>query len=280
MGALPYEVSDSLVDSCLNCYDSSMWTPPFRLRWALALLCGLSLFVLFARPFPARCGEPLVLAVGEWAPYVSEFEPHYGSTTRVVLAAMREAGLEYKLAFSPWRRCLADVESGRAFGSFPYFSTPDREGKYLFSDVVETSRIVLFYRRDLMGEYVWDGNIRSLAGYRIGGALGYYYEKELSESALDATLTSTMEQAFMLLARGRVDFVLEGEVAGRTIVRRMFPENEEAFGNTDMSSESGEMYMLVSKRWPGAEDLVRRFNEGLRMVRAHGTAAGRHRTRR
>ncbi len=97
----------------------------------------------------AATAERVRLTTDEYAPLVSRHIEGHGLLTEIVNQTIRHMGLESELAFQPWRRGQAEVLAGRAWATFPYVKTPERERKYRFSSQpLFDNRIVFFYRVD------------------------------------------------------------------------------------------------------------------------------------
>ncbi|WP_320176268.1 transporter substrate-binding domain-containing protein [Maridesulfovibrio sp.] len=224
------------------------------------------LSVLFLFSGSAFAGK-IHFAEGEWAPYVSKNLPENGFSTEIVRAALKAVGLEPELEYYPWKRSINLVEAGEAAGSFPWSKTPEREKQLLFSDPLHSTREVLFYMKSKFPDGLKFNSLSDLKTYVIGGTAGYWYEKAFKEAGLKVDYVSDTKTSFKKLERGRVDLIPENELVGWTIIKEMFPGQENKFGATTDTTRSGQMYVIFSK---DKAELVTMFNEGLKKIKSDG----------
>jgi polar amino acid transport system substrate-binding protein len=84
----------------------------------LILIAGLSGY------FKIQAEEKkIILATGEWEPYVSIKNPEKGKFTQVVSKIFKAAGFEVEYVYAPWKRVEAMVKNGDAYAGFPYVYT-------------------------------------------------------------------------------------------------------------------------------------------------------------
>ncbi len=74
--------------------------------------------------------ETVVIATGEWAPFVGEEIPGNGFTTEIVIAAFSAVDKDVELQFVPWSRALELTESNDVFGTYPWTFTPEKKELY------------------------------------------------------------------------------------------------------------------------------------------------------
>jgi len=239
----------------------------------LAVLCGL-LIVLSVAAFPGFAEEPPVrLVTGDWPPYVSQSLPGRGPVTEIVVAAFAAAGRGTEIEFLPWKRCELNLAEGEAFGAFPYVRSPAREQAFDFSDSFMLFEDRFFYLKTRLPGFTYR-SIEDLRPLLIGGAIGYHYEDSLRGLGLRLDMASDPEASFKKLLAGRVDVVLEERRVGLAILAELLDGRTEAVGMTQGHFSRSENCLMVSRAYPGAADLLRRFNQGLARIRADGTYAG------
>ncbi|MFW5837802.1 MAG: substrate-binding periplasmic protein [Desulfovibrionaceae bacterium] len=238
-----------------------------RVTSLLPALCLLALLLLSAAPAPA--GQSLPLLTGEWPPYVSDSLEGGGLAAEVVVHALLAAGLEPSITFAPWTRCESDVRQGRVFAAFPFTPNPDRAEYALFSDPVIQARTVFFYMPERISRFRYIG-LDSLRHVTIGGARGYFYAPLFQRAGLRVDYADQAELSFRKLFLGRVDVVPESELVGWEMLRRTYPEDWERFAATTAALSADPMGLMVSRKWPGADELLRRFNQGLQRIRNSG----------
>jgi len=214
--------------------------------------------------------EKIIIATGEWAPYTSEQLQGYGFFSEIVFAVFNDMGIYYDIVFYPWKRCEENVRHGKIFAAFPYRITNDRKKDFDFSDVVAVSRGVFFFLKSkLQKEVIWD-NYSDLKGYRIGGTLGYWYEKVFKEAGLTTEYVINDEINFKKLKAGRVDMVASEELVGWEVIKKMFPSSIYNFDTVKKPLDISELHLMISKKYPGADELKRQFNFNLKLIKEKG----------
>ncbi|OHX10884.1 hypothetical protein BI347_19645 [Chromobacterium sphagni] len=218
--------------------------------------------------------DEVALANGEWAPYLSARLPHQGFASHIVSEAFRLAGLRVAYHFYPWARAEAMVRSGEVAGSVVWSMTPERQTFALFSDPVVTDEEVVFHlaTRRMRADRVEDFYGLSMATPN-GSRLGVWQE------AIDAGLirnyvTTDIQSGMRQLLLGRLDFFPLTRSVGLAELRQYFTPRERAaivaaphvFARVDYR-------LMLSRRQPGAAQLLVRFNQGLARLRASGQYA-------
>ena len=129
-------------------------------------------------------------------------------------ALFQQAELALTLEAKPWKRCLQDVDEGRA-GIGGVYKNEERLRKYDFSEALFVERMAVYHLQ--AGPWVFD-SLASLHGKRVGVARGWSYgdvfDKAVREGLIAVEEVSADTQNFMKLAAGRIDAVLAIEEAG------------------------------------------------------------------
>lgn len=236
------------------------------MKHVVRLAC-LALFLVLA-PVWGHCAE-VRLVVDEWPPLASKNIPGHGIAVEIVTEAFAAAGISVNIDFMPWKRCEATVQSGEAFASFPYARTPERAEVFDFSDTFLILKDKLFFVEKRFPRFEFK-TLDDLRPMLIGGAIGYHYEARLAEAGLDVEYASTSLASFRKLLAGRVDVVLEEEMAGRAIVAELLPDQKDVVAVTEQPFSVNENCLLVSRAYPDAEAMTRAFNHGLGIIKANG----------
>lgn len=215
--------------------------------------------------------QTLIIVTSELPPYTSA-EPQNSFLSALLLEVAKEMGVSFDIRFMPWPRCEQAVDSLQAWATMPYVPTPERESKFLFSSALYAKRTVLFhYSEDEPRLPKTFTDLSELSPYKVGGVRGYYYDAAFSDAGVKLSLASTEEQSFRMLRAGRVDLVPAVEVVGWNIIRNAFSREEQAhFYVMDTPLNVGYNYLMTSRRYPQAEQLLERFNQALRIVELNG----------
>ena len=146
------------------------------LRYQKLLVAGWLLMCQSVYINYSTAGETLVLANGEWAPYSSEYLPHYGYASHLVSAAFAEVGIEvdYQFYENAWKRAYENASRGRdelgqrVDGSLVWFHTPEREKAFYFSQPIILEHHLLFH---LSNKPLHWKQVSDLQGKLIGAPL-------------------------------------------------------------------------------------------------------------
>ena len=213
----------------------------------------------------------LVIATGEYPPYVSE-RPEESFLTDIFHEVAKEMGVTFEFKFMPWKRCEDAVEELKAWGAIPYTATPEREQKFYFSDPLYFVQSLFFaHSRDGRRPQIPYNELTDLKNYRIGGVLGYYYEKPFREAGLKVEYVPTGEQNFRKLRAGRIDLTPSVEGIGWYLIKKLFPPEEVGnFFTLPTPLNTGGDFLITSKRYPDTQNLLARFNTALKKIKEDG----------
>lgn len=211
----------------------------------------------------------VTLVAGEWAPYVSEHMEGNGRIAEVVRRAFAHSGIAVELKFFPWKRCERMLETGEAYGSFPYVVTPVRSGFAEFSDPIFIANSHFFFLKSRMSGFDYT-TLQALKGYSIAGALGFNYLEWFAYDNIPVDVSPDEDSMFRKLASGRAQLVPAEERVGWMCLRRLFPDADERFAMSSTPFRSEPNFLMYSKTYPGGKELTALFNAGLRHLRETG----------
>lgn len=86
--------------------------------------------------------------------------------------------------FAPWRRVEALVKNASVFAGVPYAHTEERHRIFDYSIPIMNSSYLFFYRKTAYPHGITYSNLNDLAGYRISGVNGYWYEEPFTKAQL------------------------------------------------------------------------------------------------
>jgi len=232
----------------------------------IAFLCGVLCYHgnLYAD------NPTISLATGEWAPYTSQDMVGHGVFTEIVKAIFEEIGIEPLYTFYPWKRAEYLVKEGSAFAAFPYFQTDERKKIFYFSAPVMISTGRLFYLKRNFPNGIDYKKLDELASYKISGVLGYWYETPFKEAHLNVEYVVSDEQSIKKLYLDRVELVASEELVGWSLIKHLYPKEASLFGTIDPPLNQDELRLMISKNYPNAIELTKRFNSGLEAIRKNG----------
>jgi polar amino acid transport system substrate-binding protein len=221
---------------------------------------------------PAAAAEPVLMVSGEWAPFTGEKLERQGFITDVVQAAAQAAHLPIRIVFLPWSRAETMVADGEAFATYPYFMTAKRREIFNFSDVVYVARSCIFYLDGVGRPLPWT-ELTDFKGATFGAVRGYWYIDALERAGIRYELTNSTDAAFTMLKSGRFEYLIEAEFPGRASIAAQFPNEQSRFKTLRRSYSEDPLSLMISRKYPGADDLLKRFNAGLAAIRKNGSYA-------
>lgn len=218
-----------------------------------------------ADPVPAT----VTLANVEWAPFMSEGLPDGGRISRLVANAFALEGVQVRYQFLPWKRAIEEARAGKFDGTLVWARTADREQDFFFSEPVLTTRYVLFYAR--ARPVHWD-KLQDLRGLTIGGVLGSTPTGEYADLARAGVFkreeSVSDELNLRKVAAGHLDAAAVEVEVGRYLLANQDKDLAGLLACDDHPLIVVDDFLLVSKKTPHGDELIRRFNHGLAALQA------------
>ena len=170
----------------------------------------------------------------------------------------------------PWKRCLAEVESGEA-DLVPNASYREERARFaLYSAPLYQTNLVLFYVQKRFPETPRINGIDDMRRYRFGGILGFNYDQYDGQLAIETSAT-TRQGLLRMLEADRFDFAIEQLESFRMMERRQEISLQGISHVADPRSPTKDFHVLVSKRHPQASQLKQLLDEGIARQRQDHT---------
>lgn len=211
----------------------------------------------------------LVITTGEWSPFVSSNLPGNGFISEIIKEACQAAGLTVTIQFVPWSRSEAIIEHGKVFASFPFSSNETRAKFAYFSKPIATSRTVFFYNKEKMVDFTFS-QLDEIKSYLVGGVRGYYYEPLFKKTGLYVDYSDNEDDALKKLFFGRVDLMPLNELVGWESIKRLYPDQAGKFASSVTAVDKQDLTLMISRKYPNATILLKRFNTGLATIINNG----------
>ncbi len=228
----------------------------FRISWLVPL------FALSAYAAPIR------LVTGEFTPFTGEELADGGISSRVVKAALNEAGLhEIVIQFRPWGRGYQQTLLSHYTATYPYAWSRERAKLFLYSAPINVDTLSWYSRPD-------HDRARNGAWHKLSLCipLGWnitHAEQLMSQYQMRLEQPKGVEQCLLMLERKRVDLVPMND-------RVVFEASNRLFGTPFkflpllQHRHSDTFYLIISRLHPNAHELMEAFNQGLAALRADG----------
>lgn len=239
-----------------------------------------ALLLLFFACVPAwlqAAPPPLPIGVAEFPPYKYSAPSGrvIGSDTEIVQQVFERMGLRIDIQMQPWKRVQAAGENGRFAAIYSLTKSPERERHYYFSDPINTVQDVFFKTKNL--SFDWKG-YEDLASMRIAVSSGYNYAPEFTEAIRQKKITEIFETSnrnpeminLRNLTRGLVDLAICEINVCRYLIRNHPAEFDELEYLAKPVGPPRTFHVAFSRKWPGAEQLTRQFNQELAKLVAEG----------
>lgn len=228
-------------------------------------------FILMLASF-ALAVETVNITSGEWPPYMSKNIEYYGLGSRIVSEAFALEGVNVSYGFFPRKRSLYEVNKGGEWdGSILWFRNSELEKDFYISDPIVESRFVFFHLKDRV--FQWNA-IEDLKKYNIGGTLEYDYGEELSKAEKEGRIilerVPNDDQNFKKLLFGRIDAFPQDVDVGQTMMKNLKSDEMERITFNPKPLRSGSLCLILSKKNQKNNELLKRFNRGLKKLKSSG----------
>ena len=221
----------------------------------------------------AETGQLVRIGSDDWVPYVDAQRADHGAVARLVSAVFAAAGYRVEYVFYPWGRNELMLQQGALDAIMPYSCGPARQAYALCSQALARGEMVLFHRQ--AQPFDWT-RIADLARYRLGTTLGYSYGPQFDEAQRQGQLQVEQigkeDNAFRLLALGRIDLHPQDRAVGYATLRRLFPGTADIVHHPHyLNTET--LHLLFRKSDPAAEEMRQRFDQALERFARRGDLA-------
>ena len=240
-------------------------------RSITAVALSIALFLGGGSAF-AQARDTIRLTTGKWQPFTSKSAPHYGFASHIVTEAFALVGVEVEYGFFPWKRAMKLARDGKWDGSIIWYDTEERRADFFYTDPIAPATNSFFHLKS----YQFDWNqFEDLTDLRVGGTSEYSYGAEF-DAAEQAGVFRTYraisdEVGLTNLLKGRID-VFPGEllVTYEQIRDTFSKEDTTLFTHHPKAISTLPLYLLLSRKVPGNEQIRDLFNEGLRQLKETG----------
>jgi polar amino acid transport system substrate-binding protein len=213
--------------------------------------------------------EMLQLASSNYYPHYAADLPQQGAVTEIVRQAFSLQGIEIDIAFMPFARAYYESQQANYIGLIAAWYEDERAQHFYYSQPLYANQIVFFKRKaDNISYQNYDDLARQRM--RLGLVQGYLQPNGLLQSQPNLVRVAFDEQAFSMLAKGRVDLVPADKLNGLYLIAEKLPEYAGQLDWLTPALEQRPMYLLLSKKDPRSEQLIARFNSGLAELRRSG----------
>jgi len=210
----------------------------------------------------------LKLASDVWTPF-TDVKPKKAFALDLVHEALGRAKVQSQTDILDFKEVIAEIRSGRYDGSAALWRSPEREEFLLYSEPYLENRLVLVGKK---GSNVSAVALSELPGKRIAIVQSYAYGPLLNQGKnMKLVAGKSDQQNLERLLKGEVDYMLVDALLIEYLLKYQSTEAARhlEIGKTAMIRLP--LYFAIRKDIPGADTLVRKFNEEIRKMIAEGT---------
>lgn len=222
----------------------------------------------------AHSGEPVSICDdgAGWPPYTFADPKNpsriIGASKDLIFGILERAGYSPQITLLPWKRCLAQVESGQTAMLLNASYSAERAQKFLMTKPYYSLNSVLFYQTSKYPQPPRITTQEEMKLYRYCGLYGYNYTMyEIPKAQLD-TGAKDEPSRFAMLKRDRCDFVL-GDVELLNAFASMGQLTLEGTAHIPIpGAKPKEFHAMVSKTLVNASQLLKTLDEGIIAAKA------------
>jgi len=141
----------------------------------------------------------------------------------IVRAAFQSQGADIDVTLLPWEACMKRMDEKLADGIFQIAKTPDRERKFVFSDLLRTAKTVLYSNKKKPVRLGRDQDrYAQLRNFTVGVVRGYSYAPDFdARQDMRRVPVESHEQALLGLASGQFDLNIMDKGVGVYLVEKL-----------------------------------------------------------
>ncbi|BEP28402.1 substrate-binding periplasmic protein [Helicovermis profundi] len=216
--------------------------------------------------------DPITITTGEYAPFVSESLLNQGFTSEIIKRAFELTNVKVDFKFYAWAKAKAEIENKNAFGSYPWSITDERKAKYAFTDPIVSSTSSFFYLKS--NKNIPSGldftTFKDLKKYKIGGVKNFFYVDPLEKAGIKADLADKESDSMNKLINGRIDLYPGDVLTSLDLMKSDFKDQIDNIDWFKTPFSTTNYAIMISKDYPNNEEYIKRFNEGLAMMKKSG----------
>lgn len=204
-----------------------------------------------------------------YPPYI--YEDENGNVTGLfadfATEALKRAGVNSKISIVPWARAYYNVAEGMADILMPAIKTRERENIFFYpSEPLYVVNFVLFKKKDTAIN--WNGDITSLANYRLASVRNIYISREFSlamdQEKIDVYKANDFESMLNMLVADRVHAIVMPELSAEYLIKK---NNYTNIQKMEPALRNSPIYLAFTK---GERKLAQEIGPILKQMAADG----------
>jgi len=211
--------------------------------------------------------ESIVLIAEDYPPYIFAVPEDglRGFDVEVIDEAFKRVKISTEFKFSPWKRAIEETKLGLYAGIFNCSYRAEREKFLIYSSSISQQSPGFFIRSGFTG--FKPTRLEDSKGLRVGSVLGWAMAATMKDAGAILVAYRTEELVFRDLLKGIIDYAyLSLESSGYGAMKLGISKKIDT-----IQIQEKKLHVCFSKKWPGIEEIVNKFNKGLAAIRKDGT---------
>ena len=191
-----------------------------------------------------------------------------GLDYEIIINSFRNQNIKASVALRPWDECIQSMDQALADGIFQIAKTPERERRFLFSDLLRIAKTLLYCNKARPVTLDESGTLaEQLRKTTIATVRGYSYGPEFDGlQGISRMPLNSHQDALLELSARNVDLaIIDQGVAVHLIDRLRLGDTLQEVANFEINRP-----LLVAFQ-KAAPQIRKIFNRGLDQVRRNGT---------
>jgi len=238
-------------------------------RWIILIALGFSMNAAAINGEQINiCGDG-----AGWPPYTYELNNEVlGYDIDVLEKILPPAGATFSVAMIPWARCLQQTQDGEFQIALSASFNEERGRTYIYTDQYYTVQPHYIYDSKRFPDGLNVSQASDLLNYRACGLRGYNYATFGVDSESVDRETSTFSQVVQKTLAGRCDlFLARYEIIAGFSALGEHHIRDGLVAEPIPGIDPDIFYMMISRAYPKANELVEVLNAGFESLRADGT---------
>ncbi len=190
-----------------------------------------------------------------------------GFDVEVIKAAFNHLNIPVKFRFLPWKRVISTVKIGDATGMFSCAYTKKREQFVHYSAAISTATQGIVVNKNYAGPPL--SSLIDLKKVQVASVAGYAANKILTDAGISFYSLPHISNGFPMLTHNRFDVLFLSLEAGRFLAAEAGLTDELKFMPLN-DIPTRKYHLCFSKKWPKHDELSKKFNTALAVLRSNG----------
>ncbi len=224
-------------------------------------------FLILSNVAFAQESKRIHIVTEHYPPYEMEqaIEGLRGFDYEVAREAFKRMGYTPKIEFLPWKRALEMTRTGQVAGVLTCAYTKERAEFMIFSDPLSSFTNAFVVRKEFEGPK--PQKIDDVKGFTTGSVKAYESLRALKDAGLNPIEASSSDTALAMLLAKRFDYLYASLERTSFDLKRLKLVGQLEFHPIIKK----DFYFCFSKKFPGVETLVEKFNSVLTKMRTEGS---------